>query len=161
MRFSELYVIIMSHTGFRMNLHSVVCWMSRNSLPPCSKQARYLKFNWQQQNSNLKPLCKRTLNHLTKLEKWLNGCVFVYELSGCSSLPVFENCVFCNFFYVLAVCISCQCIFLFYVEYRKMIRTCIYLKEDLWKYTGFSNFWSAKNWKGKGLMALVKMHWFL
>ena len=26
---------------------------------------------------------KRTLNHLAKLAVWLNGWVFVYELSGC------------------------------------------------------------------------------
>ena len=29
---------------------------------------------------------KRTLIHLTKLSVWLNGRVFVYELSGCSHL---------------------------------------------------------------------------
>ena len=33
----------MSSTRFRVNLHSVVAWMSRL---PCSKQARYMKFKW-------------------------------------------------------------------------------------------------------------------
>ena len=28
----ELYVIIMSRKGFRVNLHSIVAWISRNSL---------------------------------------------------------------------------------------------------------------------------------
>ena len=31
---------------------------------------------------------KRTLNHLAKLVKWLNGWVLVYKLSGCE----FESC---------------------------------------------------------------------
>ena len=44
-------LIIMSRTRFRLNLHSIVAWMSRNSL-----------LVW--------PV-------------WLNGLVFVYDLSGC------------------------------------------------------------------------------
>ena len=61
-----LYVIILSRTSFRVNLHSIVAWMSRNS-----SQAPYLKFKRQQQNSNPQPLVrKRTLNHLAKLAKW-------------------------------------------------------------------------------------------
>ena len=31
-RFNWLYVLIMSHTRFRVNLHSIVTWMLRNSL---------------------------------------------------------------------------------------------------------------------------------
>ena len=34
---------------------------------PCLKQAPYLKFKWQQQNSNPQPVCKQTVNHLAKL----------------------------------------------------------------------------------------------
>ena len=48
-----LYVLIMSRTCFRVNPHSIVAWMSRNS-----KQARNLKFKWLQLD-------------------------FVYELRGC------------------------------------------------------------------------------
>ena len=48
-----LYVSIMSHTSFRMNLHSIVAWMSK---APCSKQVPYLTFKWQQQDSNPQPL---------------------------------------------------------------------------------------------------------
>ena len=44
-----LYVIIMSRTSFRVNLHSIVAWMSR-------KEAPYLKFKWQQRDSNPRPL---------------------------------------------------------------------------------------------------------
>ena len=40
-----LNIIIMSRASVRMNLHSIVAWMSRNSL-----QAPYLKFKWQDTN---------------------------------------------------------------------------------------------------------------
>ena len=64
----RLYVLIMSRIHFRINLHSV--------LPefPCSKQTRYLKFKWLNGiriHNHL--VCKRTLNRLAKLAKWLNG----------------------------------------------------------------------------------------
>ena len=32
--------------NLRANWQSVAAWISRNSLTPCSKQARYLKFRW-------------------------------------------------------------------------------------------------------------------
>ena len=67
-----LYVIIMSRTHFRVNLHSVAAWMSRT---PCSKQARYLKFKWLQRDSNPQPQPQPSV--------WLDGWVFVYELIGC------------------------------------------------------------------------------
>ena len=40
-----LYVLVMSRKRFRVNTHSIVAWMSRNSLP---KQARNLTFKWLQ-----------------------------------------------------------------------------------------------------------------
>ena len=43
------HVIIMSRTHFRVNLHATVAWMLRT---PCSKQRRYLKFAWNQRDSN-------------------------------------------------------------------------------------------------------------
>ena len=49
--FFWLCVLIMSHTRFRMNLHSVVAWMSQRT--PCSKKARYLKM---QRDSNPQPV---------------------------------------------------------------------------------------------------------
>ena len=64
-----LHVLIKSRTRFRVNLHSIVTWMSRT---PCSKQARYLKFKWLQRDWPV----------------WPNGCVFVYNLSGYG----FESC---------------------------------------------------------------------
>ena len=55
-RFHRLYVLIKTRTRFRVNLHSIVVWMSRNSL---------LKTG-----SIFGPV-------------WLNGWVFVNELNGC------------------------------------------------------------------------------
>ena len=46
-----LYVIIMSRKHFRVNLDSIVGWISRKS-----KHTRYLKFKWQQRYSNQQPL---------------------------------------------------------------------------------------------------------
>ena len=42
----------------------------------CSKQASYLKFKWQQRDSN--PQSKWTLNHLAKRAKWLSCVVSTY-----------------------------------------------------------------------------------
>ena len=47
-----LSVLIMSLTYFRVNLHSVVAWMSRNSL----LETRHQKFKWLQRGSNLQRL---------------------------------------------------------------------------------------------------------
>ena len=59
---------------------------SRNQETPWSKQARYLKFKWQERDSSL--ACKRTVNHLTKLAKWLSYAVSTYLLLAfdCMSL---------------------------------------------------------------------------
>ena len=51
-----LCVIVMSSICFRVNLHSIVAWMPRNSWHPCSKQAQYLKFKSQQRDSKPQPL---------------------------------------------------------------------------------------------------------
>ena len=66
-----LYVLIMSSTHFRVNLHSIVAWMSRNFL-----------------------LETGTISEARPL--WPNGWVFLYELSGCGfesrcSLPVYHH----------------------------------------------------------------------
>ena len=112
-----LYVIIMSHTRFRVNLHSIVTWIPRNS---CSKQAQYLQFKWQQRDSKPVPSkqfldiqvtteCRFTLkrvhdmlitySQMQRTDKhsqhssiiwsvWLNGWVFIYKQSGFG----FESC---------------------------------------------------------------------
>ena len=49
-----LYVIIMSRTSFRVNPHSIGCLNVKELLAPSSP---YLKFKWQQRDSNLQPLC--------------------------------------------------------------------------------------------------------
>ena len=45
-----LYVIIMSRTRFRVNLHTLKLPECQGN--PCSKQTQYLKFMWQQRDSN-------------------------------------------------------------------------------------------------------------
>ena len=57
----------------------------------CSKQARYLKFTWQQRDSNPPPLSSSTSTHpflSTHSTIFQNGWVFLYELSRCG----FESC---------------------------------------------------------------------
>ena len=51
-----LYVISMSRTRFRVNLHS----LPECQGTPCSKQTRYLKFKWQQWDSNPQPISLQT-----------------------------------------------------------------------------------------------------
>ena len=51
-----LYVISMSRTRFRVNLHS----LPECQGTPCSKQTRHLKFKWQQWDSNPQPLSLQT-----------------------------------------------------------------------------------------------------
>ena len=57
-----LCVLIMLHTCFRVNLHSVVPWMSRNSM---LETETILTFEWPQRSSN---------SQLAILVKWLKVC---------------------------------------------------------------------------------------
>ena len=66
----RIYVHIMSHKRFRVNLHSVVVWMSTFSL---LETERYLEFKWLQRDSNPQTLFKRKFFHLAKLAKRSNG----------------------------------------------------------------------------------------
>ena len=90
--FTQLYVVIMSRTSFRVNPHSIVCLNVREVL------ARSRGHIWSLSDSNVirthnHLVRKWTLNYLAKLAKlWLSGWVFVYELSGCG----FES-RFCHF----------------------------------------------------------------
>ena len=77
----RLHVITISRTRFRVNPHAIVCLNVKEHL------ARSRRLFWNSNDSNqiqtLNHLVrKRTLNHLAKLI-WLNGWVFVNELSGC------------------------------------------------------------------------------
>ena len=75
----RLHVIIILRTRFRVNPHAIVCLNVKEHL------ARSRRHFWNSNDSNqIQTLNhfvrKRTLNHLAI---WLNGWVFVYELSGC------------------------------------------------------------------------------
>ena len=67
----RLYVLVMSHTRFRVNLHSVLPeW---EELLPRNRRDiwRLSDSNGVRIHNNL--VWKRTLNHLSKRAKWLNG----------------------------------------------------------------------------------------
>ena len=74
-----LYVIIMSRTSFKVNLHSIVCLNLKELL------ARSRRHIWSLSDSKSNAPCRQLfitqLNHLRPV--WLNGWVFVYQLSGC------------------------------------------------------------------------------
>ena len=78
----RLYVVIMSRTSFRVNLHSIVSLNVKELLAGSRCHI------WSLSDSNgIRThnhfVRKRTLNHLARLGKWLNVWVFIYELSGC------------------------------------------------------------------------------
>ena len=100
------YVIIMSRTHFRVNLHSIFAWMSRNSLLETSAISE-VKVTATRQSGKYECgftlKCVRdmiiTYSQMHRTDKysqhssiiwpvWPNGWVFVYELSGCG----FESC---------------------------------------------------------------------
>ena len=66
-----LYLLIMSRTRFRVNPHSIVAWMSRNSLLEAGPKSEVLSdWNWTRTQNHL--VRNRALNHLAKLTKWLS-----------------------------------------------------------------------------------------
>ena len=59
-------VLVMWHTRFRVNPHSIVAWISRNSLLEARAKSESLSdCNWTRTQNHL--VRKRTLNHLAKL----------------------------------------------------------------------------------------------
>ena len=76
--FIYLYAII-SRTSFRVNPHSTVCLNLKELL------ARSRRHIWSLSDSKSNAPCRQLfitqLNHLRPV--WLNGWVFVYQLSGC------------------------------------------------------------------------------
>ena len=76
--FIWLYVIIISRTRFRVNLHSILSWMSRNVFLGCNIWSLN-DSNGIRINNHLE--CKGTSKHLAKLAKWLS-CVLGTYLHG-------------------------------------------------------------------------------
>ena len=78
---SILYVIIMSRTSFRVSLHSIVRLNVKEPLP---RDRRHI---WSLSDNNVirtqnHLVCKLTLNHLTKLAKWLSCVISTYLYSA-------------------------------------------------------------------------------
>ena len=74
-----LYVFIMSCMRFRVNSHSIVAWMWRNSLLEAGAIWSLSDCNWTQTQNHL--VHKQTLNYLAKLAKWLS-CVLSTHMYG-------------------------------------------------------------------------------
>ena len=71
-----LYVLIVSHTRFRVNPDSIVAQISKNSLIEAGAKSELSDCNWTRTHNHL--VHKRTLNHLAKLAKWLSCVVSLY-----------------------------------------------------------------------------------
>ena len=72
-----LYLIIMSHTSFRVNLHSIVCLNVKELLAWSRHQIWSLSGSNRIQTHN-HLICQQTLNHLAKLAKCLSCVVSTY-----------------------------------------------------------------------------------
>ena len=75
-----LIVLAMTHTRFRVNPHSMVTWMSRNSLLE-AEIWRLSDCNWTWTQNHL--VVNWTLNHLAKLEKkmlFLSNHIYTWDL---------------------------------------------------------------------------------
>ena len=89
--FISLHVLVMSHTHFTVNPHSIFAWMSRNSLlkkgAVSEGNIRSLSdCNWTQIHNHL--VHKLPLIHLTKLANWLSWIVssYLYPAFDCMFL---------------------------------------------------------------------------
>ena len=81
-----LYVIIMLHTSFRVNPHSIVCLNVKKLLAPSMCHVRILSDSnriWTVQISTHNQTDKHSQHSSIILPVWLNGWVLVYELSRC------------------------------------------------------------------------------
>ena len=67
-----LYVLIVSRTGFRVNPHSIFASMSRNSLLQTGAISEVKVTATGIEPSTTHLVYKWTLNHLTKVTKWLS-----------------------------------------------------------------------------------------
>ena len=96
-----LCVIIISRKGFRENLHSIVAWMSRNSLfktgmisecRECMKRVGDIIITYSQMDRT----DKYSQYSSVIWSVWLNGWVFLYKISGSGfeSRCCYLNCVF-------------------------------------------------------------------
>ena len=81
-----LYVLIMSCACWRVNPHSILACMSRNSFPEAGAKFE-ICCNWTQTLNNL--VHKQTLYHLAKLVKWLRNVAntYLYGTPNCMFLP--------------------------------------------------------------------------
>ena len=82
---SWLYVIIMSRTRFKVNLHNIVAWMPRNrrDIWGLNNGIRTHATDMVKTYSEMHRTDKYSQHSSIIWPVWLNGWVLVYELSGC------------------------------------------------------------------------------
>ena len=82
-RLIQMYVIIMSRTSSRVNWHYIAC-LNVKELLAGSRHHIWSLSDSNEIRTHNHLVRKRTLNYLAKFwPVWLNGWVFIYELSGC------------------------------------------------------------------------------
>ena len=80
------------HVTYEFQSYSTLYNVPECQGTPCSKQAPYLKFKWQQRDSNPQHIVpKRTLNHLAKLASQLSVSLLIDYIQGNEKL-----CLFCS-----------------------------------------------------------------
>ena len=89
-RYIWLNVIIMSRRRFRGNLHSLVAWMSRNSLLGQNRRNIWSLSVSGGIRTHKYLVRKRILNHLAKLVKWL-CCVVSTHLYGAFDCMLYDH----------------------------------------------------------------------
>ena len=90
-----LYVIIMSHTSFKMNSHSVVCPNVKELLALRRRHILSLRDSNEIRTHN-SCVHKRIFNHLAKLAKWLS-CSIPYSLLDCLGTPCLKQAPYLKF----------------------------------------------------------------
>ena len=85
-----LYVLVMSRTRFRVNRHSIVAWLSRNSLPEAANGGVLWKKVFLEISQNSEENTFARDSFLIKLQPW--GCNFIKR----ESLTKVFSCEFCE-----------------------------------------------------------------
>ena len=117
-----LCILIMSHKRFRVNLHSVLAWMSNVKEFLAQKRRIQASIQCKFTLKCVRDMIRayRQMHHKNKHSHcssiiwpvWLNGCVFTYELSGCG----FESC-YCHWNFRYHACFK-QGVPWYSVKYR-------------------------------------------
>ena len=128
-----LYFLVMSRTGFRVNPHSILAWMSRNPLPDAGA-----KSEGEATATGLEPRTTWFLNeHLTIWPNWVNDRAGFWVLICTVQLTV------------------CSCHVTYAFQSESTLYSCLNVKELLARSRGEIWRWSDCNW------TRTQNHWVL